>query len=223
MLSLNESTTMLANGMVPFRHRSAPVFQASSQALAVELSVNAGKRLEELLAVLGRIGCGQIVIRHERVIDVSATARAILERKCANISGPEELYAAVKELAKRAGARIPSGSISWLATSLKESFTVFLNSVAIPQSDETTIVVLLDLDAHPEPNPVTLQTLFGFTVAETRLAIDLARGNTLNDVARSRRLSRTTTRSQLASLFVKTQTRRQAELVTLLGRVAVLP
>jgi DNA-binding CsgD family transcriptional regulator len=65
--------------------------------------------------------------------------------------------------------------------------------------------------------------LFGFTAAETKLALELARGNNLIDIARSRRLSRTTVRSQLASLFVKTQTRRQADLIALLGRLAVLP
>jgi DNA-binding CsgD family transcriptional regulator len=68
-----------------------------------------------------------------------------------------------------------------------------------------------------------LQRMFGLTMAETRLAIQMARGDVPADVARSRRLSRTTIRSQLASVFAKTQTRRQAELVTLLARVAVLP
>jgi DNA-binding CsgD family transcriptional regulator len=90
-------------------------------------------------------------------------------------------------------------------------------------TDETSTIILLDLDAHPEPTPQALRCLFGFTAAETQLAVELARGHNLLDIARSRRLSRTTIRSHLASLFVKTQTRRQAELVALLGRVAVLP
>ena len=89
--------------------------------------------------------------------------------------------------------------------------------------DETSTLILLDLDARPEPSPRTLQCLFGLTAAETQLAVELARGHNLLDIARTRRLSRTTIRSQLASLFVKTQTRRQVELVALLGRVAVLP
>jgi DNA-binding CsgD family transcriptional regulator len=115
------------------------------------------------------------------------------------------------------------GSTSWLATSTKEGITSLVNQIVNARSDGMSTVILLDLDAHPEPTPRTLQRLFGFTAAETQLAIELARGRNLLDVARSRRLSRTTIRSHLAALFVKTQTRRQVELVALLGRVAVLP
>ena len=98
-----------------------------------------------------------------------------------------------------------------------------INQIANAWSDETIAIILLDLDVHPEPSPRTLQRLFGFTAAETQLAVEMARGHNLLDIARARRLSRTTVRSQLASLFVKTQTRRQADLVALLGRVAILP
>ena len=72
-------------------------------------------------------------------------------------------------------------------------------------------------------NPQTLQRMFGLTRAETHLALRLAHGDAPLEIARSWRLSRTTIRSQLASLFAKTDTKRQAELVALLGRISVLP
>ena len=65
--------------------------------------------------------------------------------------------------------------------------------------------------------------MFGLTPAEIRLALELAQGGILADIAQRRRLSRTTVRSQLASVFSKTQTTRQAELVQLLNRIAILP
>jgi DNA-binding CsgD family transcriptional regulator len=176
-----------------------------------------------LRAVLARIGCGQVLLRRGRVIELSATGRAILERESRHGASHETLYGAVKQLVNRAGAQIPVGSTSWLATSSKEGFTALVNQITNAWSDETSAIILLDLDAHPEPSPRTLQRLFGFTAAETQLAVELARGHNLLDIARARRLSRTTVRSQLASLFVKTQTRRQADLVALLGRVAILP
>ncbi|MGO4741706.1 helix-turn-helix transcriptional regulator [Bosea sp. 2KB_26] len=83
--------------------------------------------------------------------------------------------------------------------------------------------MLLDLDAHLEPSPFMLRRMFGLTMAETRLALKMARGEVPLDVARSSHLSRSTVRSQLSALFAKTQTKRQAELVTLLTRIAVLP
>ena len=48
-------------------------------------------------------------------------------------------------------------------------------------------------------------------------------GYTLLEIAQSRNLSRTTIRSHLASLFAKTDTRRQSELIALLRSIAVLP
>lgn len=177
-----------------------------------------------IFAALGRVGCGQAVVSRGRVIEVCDTARTILERECsAATANPEQLYGAIRLLMNRAGTRLPLGAISWLATSFKEGFTIFLNQTLAVTPDEPRIVILVDLDAHPEPNPETLRNLFGFTAAETRLALELAQGSTLNEIAKSHQLSRTTIRSQLASLFIKTQTSRQSELIALLGRVTLLP
>ncbi len=184
---------------------------------------DADDKRDYLRAVLARIGCGQVLLRHGRIIEVSATGRAILERECRRAASHETLYSAVKQLINRAGAQIPIGSTSWLVTSSTEGITTLVKQFANAWSDGTSALILLDLDAHPEPSPRTLQCLFGLTAAETQLAVELARGHNLLDIARSRRLSRTTIRSQLGALFVKTQTRRQADLVALLGRVAILP
>ena len=90
-------------------------------------------------------------------------------------------------------------------------------------SQGVSIIALLDRAVRPEPNPQTLQEIFGLTSAETRLAIEIARGGAPLDIARILHLRRTTIRSQLASIFAKTETKRQAELVALLDRIAVLP
>jgi DNA-binding CsgD family transcriptional regulator len=65
--------------------------------------------------------------------------------------------------------------------------------------------------------------MFGLTAAETRLAASIAQGTAPTDLARQLQISRTTVRSQLASIFAKTHTRRQAELVALLARASILP
>jgi len=218
MFNLSQSATLPT---IALHHRSTEsIFDISNRAPLI-ISDTDDKR-NDLRALLARIGCGQVWLRRGR-IEVSATGRAMLERECRRAAGHETLYGAVKQLINRAGAQIPIGSTSWLVTSSKEGITTLVKQIANAWSDGTSALILLDLDARPEPSPRTLQCLFGLTAAETQLAVELARGHNLLDIARSRRLSRTTIRSQLGALFVKTQTRRQAELVALLGRVAILP
>ncbi|MDB5618253.1 helix-turn-helix transcriptional regulator [Tardiphaga sp.] len=221
MLNLNQSAT-LPSAIASLHPCKESIFNISNRAPVLP-DANPGENHDELRAAMGRIGCGHILLIRDRVIEASATARAILGRERCHIAGRETLYSSLKQLLSRAGAQIPVGSTSWLATSSKEGITTLVDQVVNARSDETSTVILLDLDAHPEPMPRTLQRLFAFTAAETQLAVELARGRNLLDIARSRRLSRTTIRSHLAALFIKTQTRRQAELVALLGRVAVLP
>jgi DNA-binding CsgD family transcriptional regulator len=84
-------------------------------------------------------------------------------------------------------------------------------------------VLLLDRETRPLPNAVRLQQMFGLTSAETQVLVCIACGHTLLEIARSRNLSRTTIRSHLASLFAKTETKRQSELVALIDSFAVLP
>jgi DNA-binding CsgD family transcriptional regulator len=220
MLNLSQSATWPTT--IALRHRSTePISNISNRAPRV--ISDADNKRDDLRDVLARIGCGQVLLKRGRIIEVSATGRAILERECGHAARHETLYGALKQLVNRAGAQIPTGSTSWLVTSSEEGVTTLVNQIANAWSDETSAIILLDLDAHPEPSPGTLQCLFGLTAAEIQLAVELARGHNLLDIARSRRLSRTTIRSQLSALFVKTQTRRQADLVALLGRVAILP
>jgi DNA-binding CsgD family transcriptional regulator len=222
MLNLNQSAT-LPSAVASHHQCKESIFNISNRAPPIVPDTAPRDRRDELHAVMGRIGCGQVLLRRGRVIEVSATGREILERECRFSTGPETLYSAVRQLVNRAGAQIPAGSTSWLATSSREGIASLIDQMVNVSPDETSTLILLDLDARPEPSPRTLQCLFGLTAAETQLAVELARGHNLLDIARTRRLSRTTIRSQLASLFVKTQTRRQVELVALLGRVAVLP
>lgn len=74
----------------------------------------------------------------------------------------------------------------------------------------------------PIPAEARLQDLFGLTRAEVRLAQGLARGESLEEVALSLNIRMTTARTQLAAIFAKTDTRRQAKLVAILSRIAHL-
>jgi len=66
------------------------------------------------------------------------------------------------------------------------------------------------------PNAEVLQLLYGLTLAEARLAAELARGCSLDEICNRFYISIHTARAQLKIIFQKTCTSRQAELVSLL-------
>jgi DNA-binding CsgD family transcriptional regulator len=70
---------------------------------------------------------------------------------------------------------------------------------------------------HPPPLPAErLQTLYGLTPAESRLAARLAAGEELKSAAEAIGIGYPTARTQLTAIFRKTDTKRQGELVKLL-------
>ena len=75
------------------------------------------------------------------------------------------------------------------------------------------IVFVKDPDQIAMPSHETLQTLFELTPAEAKLTRLLAQGCTLQDAGAQLGLRRETARSRLKTIFEKTGTHRQAELV----------
>jgi DNA-binding CsgD family transcriptional regulator len=84
------------------------------------------------------------------------------------------------------------------------------------------IVTLTDLEtAGRAPAETVLEQAFGFTPAEARLAAQIAAGKTLAEISRQEGSARETLRSRLKTVFEKTGTGRQAELVLLLSKVPI--
>jgi DNA-binding CsgD family transcriptional regulator len=89
--------------------------------------------------------------------------------------------------------------------------------------DPEAVVILVDLDGVPQINPKTLEEIFDMTAAEARVAVQLAASQTVAGIATAENISIAATRSLLAAVFTKTNTRRQRDLVSLLERIALLP
>jgi DNA-binding CsgD family transcriptional regulator len=77
-------------------------------------------------------------------------------------------------------------------------------------------IFISDPDRKPASSTAVLSSLFGLTSAEARLALGLAEDKSLTELAEEFRVSYGTVRSQLKSIFQKTNTSRQAQLVRLL-------
>ncbi|MFO1033956.1 MAG: helix-turn-helix transcriptional regulator [Hyphomicrobiales bacterium] len=80
-------------------------------------------------------------------------------------------------------------------------------------------VTVRDITAGNRQNGKTAARLFGLSKAEVQLAQALLRGEDLASFALDRQISIHTARSQLKSIFSKTDTKRQSELVLLMARL----
>jgi DNA-binding CsgD family transcriptional regulator len=91
-----------------------------------------------------------------------------------------------------------------------------------PPEQEVEVRALLTLNAlGPKPGPpaAILAKTFRLTPSEAKLACIIARGAPPAIAARELKISRETARNQLKSVFAKTDTHRQSELVALLSQV----
>jgi DNA-binding CsgD family transcriptional regulator len=88
-----------------------------------------------------------------------------------------------------------------------------------PSREVLALVVLNALGPRPGPPAGLLATAFSLTPSEARLACIIARGAGPDIAAKELKISRETARNQLKSIFAKTGTHRQSELVALLLQV----
>jgi DNA-binding CsgD family transcriptional regulator len=85
--------------------------------------------------------------------------------------------------------------------------------------DIRALVTLNTLGPRPGPAAANLAKAFGLTPSEARLACTMTRGAGTAIAAKELNISRETARKQLQSIFTKTGTHRQGELVALLMQI----
>ncbi|HUD51632.1 helix-turn-helix transcriptional regulator [Parvibaculum sp.] len=77
-------------------------------------------------------------------------------------------------------------------------------------------IFIRDAEIGVKTDPAVLRQLFGFTQAEASLAMQLAKGDSLEQAAAEQNIRYNTARAHLRSMFEKTGVTRQAELVRIL-------
>lgn len=83
--------------------------------------------------------------------------------------------------------------------------------------------MVLDPDAYQASQVSDLRKIFGLTNSEAAIAVELSLGRDIDEIAEMRQVSTGTLRAQLKSIFLKTSTRRQSELVALVLRYSRMP
>lgn len=187
-----------------------------------------------LLDVLDSMGYGGLLLDGEcRVLRFNMTAHALLtghvrsDDKAYSLSAP--CLGFEKILRTWLGSKSEPGEQPWIAVSrdeLETSRPLIIRVVPVQTDDATVdlrVVMIVDLNGSPRPSAEVLRRIFQLTPSEARLAIDMASGRGLDAIAQSAQVSIGTVRKQLATVFAKTNTHRQAELVALMARLAILP
>lgn len=152
------------------------------------------------------------------VIDLDPRARALLEdddgvaiknRRLvfAHPGDDEKVRTALGRLGKKA----------FLSVRRKSERRAYL--VSISPTLAGMAVSIFDREEMPEPLIVALRGWFDVTRAEAALMVELAEGKTPSEIAELRGVTIATVRSQLRSIYIKTGTRRQAEVAALVARL----
>ena len=208
--------------------------------MTFETGTEGGERLRDLLERLGRSLHGKLVCdRESQILFRNETGRVLLQggdglvERNGRLSSVHDIDA---RTIKRAVAEVADDSVPhdrrYVAVTLnrgaESGFLEVLiepiintGAVGAPSSAERASAVLALVTIAARPHQVTmrqevLRDLYRLTEAEARVVNGLVNGQALNEIADELNVSKNTIRSQLQSIFSKTQTRRQSELVNLI-------
>jgi len=112
----------------------------------------------------------------------------------------------------------PSGAPAWVALATPCDNAVALG---IAPASPTCIVLIRDRSRRDESGSSQLQRLYGLTNQELKVAIRIAEGHGISEVAKELGLSSLTVRNHLQRVFAKTGVTRQAELARLVANLAI--
>ncbi|HXW93442.1 MAG TPA: helix-turn-helix transcriptional regulator, partial [Terriglobales bacterium] len=133
------------------------------------------------------------------------------------------LQCAIRVAASRSDQNAPTG-IRIGANSGKNPLMLVVSRTGVPDflaisKDAVVAIFVTDPDKHQPGKAQLLASLFGLTPAEVRLAQMLASGSGLRDASEQLGVAQSTVRSQLKSIFAKTNVNRQSDLVRLVLKV----
>jgi DNA-binding CsgD family transcriptional regulator/PAS domain-containing protein len=189
--------------------------------------------------LIDRLPFGVVILDgHGRAIVVNRVAEQILDARDGLILRNRSLEAASGEqtaelramvagaIAVARGERLESGSETLAVgrPSLKRPLQVLVTplrtaaaALSLGRRTPVAAVFISDYEREHLPTDAILRKFYGLTPAETRLAMLLLQHKSLEEAAESLHISLNTVRTHLKSLFEKTGTRRQSELLRLLA------
>lgn len=167
---------------------------------------------------------GNVVFANETALRLLGMAKIALEARRLSATGTtgNRLDLLLHRLSEAAATGRSAGDVLdiELASGARLSLlaTGQTNAAAVPGM-ELFACLTVELHDRPQDRSTALRERYRLTAAEAALAIALAEGQALRDIAEARRLSINTLRVQLQAIFAKTACHRQSELVRLVLRL----
>jgi DNA-binding CsgD family transcriptional regulator/PAS domain-containing protein len=190
--------------------------------------------------VIDKMPFGVILLdANARPVMINRSAHEILNRRdglmlhgtiltASTVQQSAELRKAIAQtlLIGRGGLpELSGGALVIRRPSLKRPLQVFVTPIGrgagrltLSIAGPVAAVFVSDPESEPATPATMLRTFYGLTPAETRLASELLQQRTVEEAAGILGISLNTARTQVKRLFEKTGTRRQSELVQVLGR-----
>jgi len=113
---------------------------------------------------------------------------------------------------------IGQSNLSAMSIRLSDSDTSTAMSVFVSQEHDSSdyyLIMVASTDILPKVDAQNMRAMFELTSAEVKLVNEIVSGATLGEISKNRHVSLNTLRTQLKSIFSKTSTSRQADLVRL--------
>jgi DNA-binding CsgD family transcriptional regulator len=205
---------------------------ARSALLSARLELQRARQISQTLDLLGLPALvfdadGRVLAANPSIEDLKSTVRWRAQDRISlrDVSADALLQQAVAGLSQTVAAAGPPDVRSFAVRGdLVEPSTVAhvipIRGAARDVFVRCAGVLVLTPVTRPQALPVELvQSLFDLTPAEARVARGLSAGDTVEDIAAKSGLSPTTIRNQVRGVLLKTGSRRQADLVALLGNI----
>jgi DNA-binding CsgD family transcriptional regulator len=208
-----------------------PFFRASQSGLPQVASM-APSRIDVMVDTLGFLDCGWAILdRHLKVLHLSARIHEFLGKGLIIVDRQLSSFCRADQ------ARLTNHLRSIFCESLsatdadhgfvhlprRDQLPLIVRAHCVSRSDENSgalgIVLVTDPEHSPFPKQSLLQVALGLSNSEARIAAALINGASLVQAADRVGVSHETARSHLKSIFAKTNTNRQGELVVLLNRL----
>jgi DNA-binding CsgD family transcriptional regulator len=152
----------------------------------------------------------EVRIKDKRLFIRDLEARALLKASLDELTNPAKSQSLIAEpIIVRRFDKLPIILRIW----------PFEGAAPSPEQEVHALVTLNALGPKPGPPAEIIAKTFHLTPSEAKLACIIARGAPPYIAARELKISKETARNQLKSVFAKTDTHRQSELVALLRQV----
>lgn len=196
-------------------------------------------RADNLQHAIDRVGTGIILLGDQgRILHTNQKAAQLLAEndglkivhghlKAERVSEKNELEHLISQAeATSKGTGLGPGDAIKISRRVRPPLHVLISPVRNIALDSATpvhaVVFVSDPSQKVRPPAVILQALFGLTPAESRLALLLCDGHAPPQIADLIGVSTNTLKTQLTSIYRKTGTSRQSQLVRLLGNLTAL-